>query len=621
MQIFKPLLLHGKFSDKDRTLVYFKKSMSLLDRRSRRTIFVISGIQAFLSVLDLIGVALMGVLAAVSVRGIQSQDLGGRTQSMVELLGLGDFDFQIQVAILAGLATTVLVSKTILSIFFARRILFFLSSKAGSLSADLFEKILLNRYFLVKTYSTQEILHSITDGISTIMVGIIGNSLTFISDFFLLLVILVGLFIVDPGMAISTLIVFGSISFVLYRLLYKRAKNLGSQNALMSIESNERILEALSALREARVRARTSYYLKQIRTQRLGLSRLTAEMSFMPNISKYVMEISVVIGALLVATIQFLSKDATQAVSSLLVFLAAGTRVAPAILRAQQGAVQIKSSIGASVRTFEIMEDFDDLLEVDPTVPDFVNFHENFLPAIRVEGLSFQHTKKSQFSLKNINLTVNPGQVIAFVGPSGSGKTTLIDLILGLLPLDIGRVQISEQAPNDACKKWPGAIAYVPQEVYIVKGTIRENIALGFDTGVADDSHYWRCLEIAQLKHVVITFSEGLDTLVGENGSNLSGGQRQRLGIARALFTSPKLIVLDEATSSLDGQTELEITDAIQELRGRTTVLVIAHRLASVRSADSVVYMQDGQIICSGSFEQVRNLVPDFNKQAQLMGL
>ena len=210
---------------------------------------------------------------------------------------------------------------------------------------------------------------------------------------------------------------------------------------------------------------------------------------------------------------------------------------------------------------------------------------------------------------------------IAIVGPSGAGKTTLIDLLLGILNPQSGSLKISDYPPVEVVKKWPGSISYVPQDVEVVEGSVKENIALGYPAEKVADELVWNAVSAAQLKEVIESMSDGLHTQVGENGSKISGGQRQRLGIARALFTSPQLLVLDEATSALDGQTEADISSAISLLSGKATVIIVAHRLSTVRNVDLVVYMDKGKILAKGSFDEVRAEIPDFDKQATLMGL
>jgi ABC-type multidrug transport system fused ATPase/permease subunit len=206
------------------------------------------------------------------------------------------------------------------------------------------------------------------------------------------------------------------------------------------------------------------------------------------------------------------------------------------------------------------------------------------------------------------------------VGPSGAGKTTLVDLVLGILKPTNGSVTISGMPPEEVVRKWPGAIGYVPQDVVIMNGTIRDNVSMGFAWNESLEELVWDALELAQLREVVERMPKGLETEVGSRGVKLSGGQRQRLGIARALFTKPALLALDEATSALDGQTESEFTSAINALKGKVTVIVIAHRLSTVKEADYLVYLENGRVLGKGSFENLRKCVKEFDEQALLMG-
>jgi ATP-binding cassette subfamily C protein len=218
-------------------------------------------------------------------------------------------------------------------------------------------------------------------------------------------------------------------------------------------------------------------------------------------------------------------------------------------------------------------------------------------------------------------LDIPSGSTVAIVGPSGSGKTTLINLILGLLEPSKGEVLISGQAPLSAITEWTGGIAYVPQEVKLISGTFRENIELGTYFPSTGNETLLNSLEKSNLIDLVSQLPQGLETIIGQSGYQLSGGQKQRLGLARAFYTNPKLIILDEATSALDSATEDDITKALESLRGEVTLIVIAHRLSTVRNADFVIYLNQGEIIARGSFDEVRQQVPDFDRQANLMGL
>jgi ABC-type multidrug transport system fused ATPase/permease subunit len=245
----------------------------------------------------------------------------------------------------------------------------------------------------------------------------------------------------------------------------------------------------------------------------------------------------------------------------------------------------------------------------------------DFEPKVSVIDLNFVYPDSSEILLQNISFESAPGSVTALVGPTGAGKTTLIDLVLGIHTSESKSITISGVTPEEAVSIWPGKIAYVPQDTVVIQGTIKQNVALGFDLQEINDENVKNAIAIAQLDQFVSTLPDGLNTQVGEKGARLSGGQRQRLGIARALYTNPKLLILDEATSSLDGETELAISTALHNLGNDVTVIVIAHRLSTVRSASQVIYLEEGKILAQGTFEEVRRQIPNFDNQAKLMGL
>ncbi len=431
----------------------------------------------------------------------------------------------------------------------------------------------------------------------------------------------IGLFYVDPAISVGTFTVFGLIALLMYRLLHKRARILGQRDTTLGIASSEKIMEVLLSYRESVVRNRRHYYAREIGKLRLEQANTIAEMSFVPSISKYVIETAVVLGALILGASQFLTRDAVHAIATLSVFMAAGTRIAPAILRMQQGALQIKGSLGTASPTLELIERLGTNEELQAVSDELDLVHAGFEAKIEAESLTLKYPGAATAAVENVTFTVNPGEFIAFVGPSGAGKTSLIDLLLGVLNPDSGSVSISGKPPLEAVATWPGSISYVPQEVTIANGSIRDNVSLGYPAEVVSDKLIWKCLEDAQLKTFVETLPNGLDAHVGERGTTLSGGQKQRLGIARALFTNPSLLVLDEATSALDGTTEANISEAIIKLRGKVTVIMIAHRLSTIKNADQIYYLEAGHLVANGTFESIRSLVLDFDKQAKLMGL
>ncbi len=599
-----------------------KTCLRVIKKSRRKKLFAVAFIQSCVNVLDLIGVALIGLLAALTVNGIRSFKPGVRVSKVLDVLGLSEFNFQTQVAVIAATATFFLIIRTLLSILITRRTLYFLARNSSELSSELFQKILSFPLLATKLFTKQHLNYTITTGSNAVILGVIGSLMGIVADLSLVLLLSVGLFVVDPAVSIFSFVFFGLVISILHFALTKRSSRVAEEYTRMSILSSERILEILNNFREILVRNKRNHYHSEISGLRYKLSYLDAEKSWMPNISKYAVEITLTSGTLIIAFIQFLSHDAVHAIGNLTIFMASGARLAPAMLRIQQNLMLVNANIIAARPTLDLIEltsSYSTLLDEDLSsggTPSSV-----FTPEVCVEKLSFTYPDAKYPAIEIDNLLIQAGEFVAIVGPSGGGKSTLADLILGVLPPSAGLIRISGLAPEDCFRKWPREVGYVPQNVSINNLSIRENIALGFFDIEIDDGAIQRAASTAQLSEFLVSQTSGLDTVVGENGSKVSGGQRQRIGIARALYTNPKLLILDEATSSLDGTVEFDIANSILNLHGTNTVIVIAHRLSTVRKADKVIYIDGGKIQAEGTFDEIRLKVPDFNHQAAIMGL
>jgi ABC-type multidrug transport system fused ATPase/permease subunit len=597
------------------------RSTRVLSRRDQKKIIAVIFLQISFSILDLIGVALIGIIGALAIRGVSSQAPGDRVSSALKFLNLEGQEFQVQVAWLALGATILLVLRTLLSILFTRRTLQFLARRGAMITENLFSKLLSQSLIGIQKRSSQESLYALTSGVSIIVIGILGTIVAVISDLALLIILSIGVFAVDPTTAILATLFFGVLGFVMYKSLHGRVKTLGSEDYQLTISSNERILEVLGSYRENVVKNRRIFYVREIGDLRKRLAYVQAELSFVPYISKYVIETAVILGAVLIGGFQFIVNDASRAVATLAIFIAAGTRIAPAVLRVQQGAILVKGNLAVATPTLDLIEELSTLNLTSVPDSNFQTGHEGFVGQVELRKTSFTYPDTRTPALDSIELKILPGEHAVLVGSSGAGKTTLVDVILGVIETEEETVSVSGMKPLDAILKWPGAMAYVPQDVVITNSTIRENVTMGYESALIPDEEVWNALKLAQLDEMVMSLPEGLNAYVGDRGAKLSGGQRQRLGIARALLTKPKLLVLDEATSALDGETEANIAEALTSLEGDVTVILIAHRLSSVRNSRKVIYLHEGRVICQGPFEYVRKEVPNFDKQAKLMGL
>jgi len=593
----------------------------------RRLLLVILA-NIFLGLLDLLGVIAIGLVGSLAVFGISAGKANQNIENIFASIGLTGLSFQAQAAILTAFACSLFIIRTVLSMFLSRKILHFLSRKSAIISSNLLANLLRLPIYELQKKSTNDLIFILDNGMSAIVLGVVGSSIILASDAVLLLVMFLGLLLVNPSIAITTFVSFSLVGLILFANTHKRAKRIGIENAKHSLMSNKLVFELFDNYRELFVKNKINVYEQKIFESRKNVASSIAEQQFLPTIGKYVIESSVILLGLFVSAFQFIVYDALTAISSLAIFLAAGSRLAPLVMRMQQYAIQIKTSSGLANPALEMIAELDAIdglrisdLETDvDTTENLKSSFQGFIPTVSVSQVKFSYSTTSDWALEIASLKIHEGSQVAIVGPSGGGKSTLVDVILGVIEPKSGEVLISGMRPREAIKKWPGAIGYVPQNITAIKGTLLENIALGNDLALADQDRVKEILELSQLTQSM-GGSQKYEDQITDGGKNLSGGQLQRLGIARALFSAPKLIVLDEATSALDAQTEEAISGAINSLKGKITVLLIAHRLSSVRNADTIVYVDKGKILASGTIEEVRRLVPNFEIQAKLMGL
>ncbi len=423
------------------------RSLRILSARDRKKIIAVIVIQISFGLLDLLGIALVGILGALAITGVQAKGPGNRVSTALQILQIEDQSLQSQATIVGLLAATLLITKTILSVIFVRKTVFYLSRRSADISANLISKVLSQPLIKVQARSMQQTLYTVTSGVDSIAMGVLNTAVLIISDTSLLIILGIGLFVVDPIVALSTLLVFSGIAYLLYRLMQLRAIQLGEEQRLISIESSEKILEVLNSYREIVVRNRRSFYSRELGKLRFKLADVIAERAFMPNISKYVIEITVVVGSLAIAGLQFAVNDAARAVAVLSVFMAASTRISPAVLRLQQGAINIKSSVGSAGPTLDLIEELEDISSGREKVDDLVFVHDGFVSDIELEDVTLTYPTKRVPAVRNVSIQIKHGQVVSLVGPSGAGKTTMIDIILGVLKPDSGRVKIQGDDP------------------------------------------------------------------------------------------------------------------------------------------------------------------------------
>lgn len=610
-----------------------KASLGLLSERDRRRLGLIVVAQMSTAFLDLVGVLLIGIVTALSFSAISGAQTPPLVQNALNTLGASQYDPTVLALVLALVAGLLLVSKSLMSMFLTRRILIFLANRQALVSGRLAAGLLSRPLLQVQRRSSQETVYSLTTGVSSATLVILGQGTVAVSEAALLSVFAIGLLVISPLVTIFAFIFFLMVSFTLQRVLSGMAWRLGERSSHIEVQSITTLQEALHTYREAVVSQRRGLYIQRFQHLRMQGAVNGSELQFITLVPKYVIEVALVIGAALLAGSQFLTSDPGAAVAIIAIFLAAGSRIVPSILRLQGAAITIRNASGQAAPTFELSNELASIKisevaaetfgSIDPIVIRSVleSGHTGFDASLLVRDVSVSYPHSRSPALSSVSFNLNAGQSLALVGSTGAGKSTLADVILGVVHPDSGESLIGGLSPAEALSRWPGAVSYVPQDVTMANGTVRDNVALGLPIEAINDAWVWDALERAHLGEFLRGSREGIDTKIGEHGIMLSGGQRQRLGIARALYTKPKLLVLDEATSALDAETELAIAETLQDLEGSVTTVTIAHRLATIQHCDLVVYLEGGRVEAMGTFEQVREFAPNFERQARILGL
>lgn len=418
-----------------------------------------------------------------------------------------------------------------------------------------------------------------------------------LSEFLISALLCIYLFTVDWFITLSVAVILG-IFTGLYLLLFKnKAREYGRENQTYDGKMHQSINQALGAVKDIKILHREKYFVEAF--SRYGKKKMKAvrNNNVLGQAPKYVIE-TVCIGAVLLVLVYkiFRGEDLSSMITQLAAFAIAAFKLLPSVSKINNFAnliIFLKPSVDLIYRDIKDTEDMKsfELSDASDVVDGIDEAKE-----IKVNDLSYRYPHTDRDVLNGINLKIPLGYAVGMVGPSGSGKSTLADIILGILTPTSGSVCYGNMNVHEHPLKWSEKLAYIPQSIYLADETIRNNVAFGIDDDRIDEDRVWAALEEAQLKDFVKELPEGLETMVGERGVRLSGGQRQRIGIARALYDDPEILVLDEATSALDNETETAVMEAIDSLMGRKTLIIIAHRVTTLRNCQMIFKVENGSV-------------------------
>lgn len=419
---------------------------------------------------------------------------------------------------------------------------------------------------------------------------------------------------VSPLVALFAITIFAVVGYCIPLLLKKRLSKISLQITEADYVSWFSAMPALSAFREMRLFGVAQNFKESYAVGAQMRAKANREQAVINELPKNIIEIVFIVSIAVLATYMFSTKNQAEAVATMGVFTVAAVRIMPALTSTIASVNAMRAgSAGVRIINEEISYFRGQELHSQVDSPGL-----SFDGDISVEDVVFKYSPEEPAVLDKVSLTIPARSTVAFVGSSGSGKSTLVDLILGMLTPVEGNVRCGEHNIREDIKSWHQQAGVVPQSVYILPASLKENVAFGLKAEEIDDQRVLEALEQAELGELVASLPAGIEEELGHEGGRLSGGQRQRLGIARALYRNPKLLVLDEATSALDNKTEHKITQTIDRLSGEMTIIMVAHRLSTIKKADIIFYMKNGRVINQGSFEELSTVNQEFRELVEL---
>lgn len=563
--------------------------------------------------LEVIGIGM--IPAFVSIVAAPEQVLNyGPVQGLLAFLGVtNDQDLLIWGSIaLVG----VFIIKSIYIVIFNYLEARYVFNRRYTISHRLMSSYMQAPYTFHLGRNSAELLRNITKEVNIIVNTVITNLLKMAREGLMTIAILVFLFAMEPIISLVVILFsgLGAGSFLL--LTQKKVKAYGEQEQDHRKEMIKAINQGLGGIKDARVLNRENLFIEKFRVEAYNSTRLQAYIRYIQQVPKPVVETTAVLGMMLISALMvWQGRPMSTIIPILTLFAMATVRLMPA--------VQQLSTMYTALRY--------NLVAVEPIYEDFIELEEyrnKFLAdrrstkklpleyAVKADQISYRYPGSDEKALDNVSFKIPKGEAVAFVGESGAGKTTVVDLLLGLLEPSEGKILVDGNNIQQQLSAWQQNIGYIPQSIYLADENLRNNIAFGIKSEEIDDDKVWEAIESAQLSEMLSHLPNGLDTMVGENGTRISGGQRQRVGIARALYHNPQVLVMDEATSALDNITEKEITKAIEALKGERTVIMIAHRLTTVQNCDTLYLMKNGRIVDSGAYDELVDSNKEFRRMA-----
>lgn len=601
----------------------FRTSWSLLTAKEKVSYSAVFLIQVLMTGLDLVSVGLMGLLGAMTAAGLSG---GGSYYILGFQIPFPSAENVITiVAVIAGL----IILKGAFSIWFSRYQAIVLAGIEIKNSLKIARYLFSGSLARLRSFSRAEISFIVNTSVNATFSRVLGagsSILIELSTFFAILIVFV---VVDPIGAAGILLYILLVVLVLQLTTSKRYLQSGRNIQLAAVDTGRSILEMVDAYREIAVLTKQDHFLTQFGEAKKLDVRTGVTLMILKKLPRYVAETGLILGILLFVWWQLSRGSLAEGLLAVGIFMAGSFRMMGAILPLQATWNELRIAqnwVSQAQGILLKLQDAPELLDSRPfslTNREKTQLAQPEVPpggiSVNMRDVWFTHPGAQNPTIKGVSLAIDPGNFAAFVGPSGAGKTTIVDLLLGLHSPDAGEIALGDQDPQEMRERFPGSVSYVPQKPGLVSGTFATNVALGVPLDDLDEERVRESLASAQLLEFVDSLPNGIHSDLGSQADSLSGGQAQRLGLARALYPRPKLIILDEATSALDAATEASVAESVRGLGADTTVIVVAHRLSTIQHADIVFVVNEGEIEARGTFSAVRREVPMIEEYVRLM--
>jgi len=547
--------------------------------KERVKVFSLIAFQALTSLLDIIGIILLAVVISIVVAGVEPGTIANaRFDFVLQRVPSLNLSREFLVVLLAIASLLLFILKSFLSLFLMNFGMKTLSKISVRISTEAFAKVMRSHNQKLREMDSHRLSFALTTGVDNAFLGVISNSIQIVIESLVVIYIVFAGILVEPTITFTIMIVFGTLAFINTKFLSSRTHLLSTANATLGTATSRYVMDARNTYIDYLLRGTEYETLNNFRSLRKNMTVNKRKLSILANSSKYVFEIVFIACVVLVILFTYLLQDGLSGVASLSVLILGMSRVVPSIVRIQNAILALRNSQGASQISMALLEDLSDenLENIQDRSTGSSRISSSAAKLLVIHDLVYsQKFRENLKALKVRNVECEPGSMLWIRGRSGTGKSTLLSIILGETLPEKGEVLIGGYHPFEYIKKNPGEIAYVPQNVHIVEGDLRQNLTLGIKV---EDNLLNKVIKMSELDELILQMPKKLETSLDENGKNLSGGQRQRIGIARALVSRPKILVLDEPTSALDTSTSKAIFDTLYRLKeGGMLVIVASH--------------------------------------------